>query len=72
MLGQSDDVLGTLPQRRYAKLKLAETMKKVLAKAARVDGGVEILIGGGNDADVDRDLAVASQAVEGRSIQHAQ
>jgi len=54
------------------KLKLAETMKKVLAKTPRRDSGVEILIGGGDDADIYGDLTVASQTVEGRSVQHAQ
>ena len=50
MLRQSNNVLGSLPQRSYAKLRLAETMKKVLAKTARRDGGIEILIGAGDDA----------------------
>src|SRR5271168_4502897 len=72
MFGQRDDVFGPLPQRGHAELKLAETMKKILAKAAGGDGSVEILVGGGNYTDVDRDFTVASQAVEGRTIQHAQ
>src|SRR5580704_10722106 len=72
VLGQGDDILGTLPQRRHAKLKLAETVKKILAKTAGAYGSVEILIGGGDDTDIDCDLAMASEAVEGRTIQHAQ
>ncbi len=47
-------------------------MEKILAKAARRNGGIKILIGGGDDADIDFDLAMAAQAVEGGSIQHAQ
>src|SRR5271163_3197542 len=47
-------------------------MKKILAKAAGGDGSVEILIGGGDYTHVDCDLTVASQAVEGRTIQHTQ
>src|SRR5271154_6525081 len=72
VLGQRDDVFRTLAQRRHAKLELAETMEKILAEAAGGDGGVEILVRRGDDPDVDCDLAVASQAVEGRSVEHAQ
>src|SRR5258708_1146832 len=72
MFGQSDDILRPLPQRRHAKLKLAETMKEILAKAALGHRGVEILIGGGDNAHIDFDLAVAAEAVEGISIQYAQ
>ena len=72
VLRQGDDVFGPLAQWRHAQLKLAETVEKILAKAAGLDGGVEILISGGDDADINLDFAVAAQAVEGISIQHAQ
>ena len=54
------------------KLKLAEAMEKILPKAARGHGGIEILIGGGDDADIDFDLAVTAQTVEWISIQNTQ
>ncbi len=72
VLGQSHDVLGTFAQRGHTKLKLAETMEKILAKSARLDCGIEILIGGSDDANIDFDFAVTTQAIERISIQNAQ
>ena len=60
MLGQGNDILGALAQRGHTQLKLAEPMEKILAKAAGGNGGIEILIGGGNDTDIDLDLAVTA------------
>src|ERR1700722_9952246 len=52
MFRQRNDVFGTFPQRRHAKLKLAEPMKQILAKAASSHSCIEILIGGGDNAYV--------------------
>ncbi len=72
MFSQGNDVFRTLAQRRNAELELAEAMKKILAKAAFFDRSFEILIGGGDDADIDFDFAVAAETVERLAIQHAQ
>ena len=72
MFGQSDNVFGALPQRGHAKLKLAETMEEILAKASCGNRGVEILVGGGDDAHVHFNLAMSTKAVEGISVEHAQ
>ncbi len=72
MFSQSDYVLRALPQRGHPKLKLAEPMEEILAEASRGHGGVEILIGGGDDTDVDLDFSMTAQAVKRISVQHAQ
>ncbi len=41
-------------------------------KRPSLDCGFEILVGGRDNADIDFDLAVAAQTVEGLAIQHAQ
>src|ERR1700722_20943467 len=70
--GQGNDVFGALAQRGNAKLELAETVKKILAESACFDHGFEILIGGRDNADIDMDLAVAAETVEGLAVEHAQ
>src|ERR1700722_4890175 len=72
MFRQSDNVFGSLPQRRHTELELPESMKKVLAKAARSYRSVEILIGSRDESHIHRDLAMPAQAVEGVAIEHAQ
>ena len=72
MFGERNDIFGTLAQRRNAKLKLSETMKEILAEAAFAHRGFEILVGGGNDADIHLDLAMPAETVEGLAIEHAQ
>jgi hypothetical protein len=72
MLGQGNDILGALAQGGHAQLKLAKPMEKILAKAAGGNGRIEILIGGGNDTDIDLNLAVTAEPVERISIQDTQ
>src|ERR1700689_1637750 len=47
-------------------------MEEILAEATCCDCGIETLIGGGDYTDIDCDLAMASEPVERRSVQHAQ
>src|SRR5690349_8302963 len=47
-------------------------MEEVLPEATVAYGCLEILIGGGNDANVHLNLAVTAQAVERLPIQHAE
>src|SRR5450755_4198597 len=72
MFGERNNILGTLPERRNPKLKLAETVEQVLAETAVLDRGFEILIRGGNNADVNLNLAMTAQTEERLAIQHAQ
>src|ERR1700747_991806 len=72
MLGESDDILRPLAQRRNPQLKLAEAVKQILAEAALAYCGLEVLVGCGDNPDVNLDFAMPTQAVERLSIQHAQ
>ena len=72
MLGECNDILGTLTQRRYAKLKLSQAMIKVVAKPSRRHRCFQILIRGGDDADVDLNFPMAPQPVKRISIQNPQ
>ena len=72
MFGEGDDILGALAQRRNAQLELSKAVEEVLTEAAFFDGGFEILVSGGDDADVDFNLAVTAETVEGLAIEHAQ
>ena len=71
MFGQRNYIFRTFAQWRNAQLKLSETMKKILAKSSSGDRRIQILVGGGNDAYIDLNFAVAAQAVKRISIQHA-
>ena len=51
---------------------MAEAVEEILAEAAILDRGFEILIGGGDDADIDVDLAVTAETVEGLAVEDAQ
>src|ERR1700722_12155767 len=72
MLGEGDNVFRALAQGRNAKLKLAKAVKEIAAETASLDCGFEILIGGGDDAHVDFNFAMAAEAVEGLPVENAQ
>ena len=63
MLGKGHDIFGPLAQWRDTKLELPKPVKEVLAEAAFPNGGFEVLVGGGHDADVNLDLPVSAEAV---------
>src|SRR5579864_5609163 len=72
MLGESDYIFGSLTQRRNPQLKLAETVKQILAEAALAHRGLKVLVGCGDNPDVNLDLAMSTQPVERLSIEDAQ
>ncbi len=47
-------------------------MKEILAEAAILDRSFEVLIGGGDNADVDFNFAVAAETIEGLAVEHTQ
>src|SRR3981081_3079790 len=47
-------------------------MKKISPKTADRDGGLEFLVGGSNDTNINFDLTVAAQAVKRLTVEHAQ
>ncbi len=72
MIGEGDDVLRPLSQRRNLQVKLAQSMVEVTAECARLDELLQRLIGGGNHLDIDIDLAIAAQPVVRCAVQNAQ
>ena len=72
MFRQRNNILRPLAQRRHAQLELAEAMKQILAEAAVLHCGFQILVGRGDDAHVNFDLAVPAQTVERLTVEHAQ
>ncbi len=49
---QRQDVLAPLAQRRHPHLHHVETVEEILAEAPRLDVGLEVPVGGGDDAHV--------------------
>src|ERR1700747_1319746 len=71
MLGERDDIFWPFAQRRNSQLKLAKAVKQILAEAALAHRGLKVLVGSGDNADVNLDLAMPTQTVERLSIKHA-
>src|SRR5205085_3100424 len=59
-------------QRRKPNRNDAQSIVEVLPEMARRRVGGEVAVGGGDDADVDLDLARAADALELLLLQHAQ
>src|SRR5882724_770637 len=70
--GQSFNVVRALAQGWDTQLELVEAVEKVAAEAAFLYSLFQIHIGGGDDANIDADLAAATEAVVGYAIEHAQ
>src|SRR5579871_5686416 len=72
MFSQGNNILGPLAQRRNPELELTEAMKEVLAESSLPYGSFQILVGCGNDANVNLDLAVSTETIERLTVEHAQ
>ena len=72
MFREGNNVLGTIAQRWNAKLELPEPVVEILTESTVFHRGFEILIGGGDNADVDLNLTVTAEPVEGLAVKHAQ
>src|SRR5579864_1518383 len=72
MFGESNDIFWSFAQRRNPQLELAEAVKQILAEAALAYCSLEVLVGCGDNTDVNLDLAMSTQTVERLSIKHAQ
>jgi hypothetical protein len=66
------EVFEALAQRREAQREHVEAVVEILAEAALGDRAGEVDVGGGEDADVDPDGAVAADGLEGALLQDAQ
>ena len=72
MPDQRRDVLAAIAQRRHADRNDAQTEVEILAEVALLDLLLEILVGRGDDADVDLDRPRRSEALDFPFLQHAQ
>jgi len=72
MLRQKRDVLRALAQVRQPQADDVQPVVEVLAESALPHALLEVLVRGRDHPDVDLDLLVAADAVEGAVGQHAQ
>ena len=66
------DVLGALAQRRQAQRHDVEAEEQVLAEQALLDQHAQILVGGGDDADIGLDRRAPADGGVFALLQHAQ
>ena len=71
-LGEQEHVLAPLAERRQIEAEHVEAIEEVRAEPALLDERLEVLVGGGDDAHVRRDLAVATDRAVGALLKHAQ
>jgi len=69
---QQHNVLAALAQSRQLQMKHAQTIEKILAQLALLDGGRWSTIGGGHNPHRYRDVGVAADAAYLAFFQHAQ
>ena len=72
MPGQHDDVVTALAQRRHGQFHDVEAVVQVGAEAILVDQGLEIVVAGGEDADIGREQAGAAERAVFAILQKAQ
>src|SRR6266699_2008503 len=72
VLDEQRQVLDPLAQRREHDRDDVQAVVEVLAEAPRLHLGLEVLVGGGEDADVDLERAVAAHPLELALLEHAQ
>jgi hypothetical protein len=72
VIDQRGDVFGALAQRRQRERVDVDAVIEILAKGAAAHHLIEIAMGGDDDADVYRDGAVASDALDLLFLEHAQ
>jgi hypothetical protein len=70
VLREHHDVGAALAQRRQRERQHRETVIQVLAEAPSVDRRLQILVGRGEDPDVDRLVACAAQPAHGPLLEH--
>src|SRR5258705_7536674 len=72
VLGEDGNLLGAIAERGDEDVDDVEAVVEVLAEASLGDGALQVLIGGGDDADVDLDVAAGAQAGELAILQDVQ
>jgi transcriptional regulator with GAF, ATPase, and Fis domain len=72
VLGEQRDVRAPLAQRGHGDRDRAEAVEEVLAEKALPHHGLEVPVGGGDDADVHLELGRAAEVAEGGGVEHAE
>ncbi|MNH31647.1 hypothetical protein D3C79_920310 [compost metagenome] len=72
MLEQHQNVIAAFTQRRNAQRRDVQAVVQVGAETALVGGLTQVFLGGGDDADVQRDLLVTAQTLDHALLQQTQ
>ena len=70
--GQRGDVARAIAQRRDLDLDHRQAIEQVFAEGPRLDVGEQVAVGGGHQADVDRDRAGRAHGAHLPRLDHAQ
>ena len=71
-VGERDDIVGPLAQGRHRDPYLVQAVVKVGAEPAQPHFAFQVGVGGGDDPDIDRNLASPAQTVVRATVQHTQ
>jgi len=69
---QQGDVLGAFPQRRHGQGQHIEAIVQVLAKALGAEAGLQVLVGRGDDPDIDGLRVAGADRADLAALQAAQ
>jgi hypothetical protein len=72
MLGEEQDVAPALPEGRGVHADDVDAVEEILAEALLLDLGLEVAVGRGDDARVERDLLVAADGAHHALLERAQ
>ena len=70
VIGQPDNLVLALPKRRHIKVDHIEPVIKVLPERPFPDSLLQIAVGGGHDADVDKDGVTAAEGLKLAVLEH--
>ena len=69
---QHRNIFPSFPQRRYLDRKNVEPIKEIAPKGARIDGRLQVTVGGGNDANIRPDGSSSTDTFEFMFLQNTQ
>src|SRR5882724_8239001 len=69
---QDGDILAPVAQRRNVELQSADPVVEILAEPALLNGGAQLAVGGGDEADVDGAVLDVAEAAEAFLFEHLQ
>ena len=71
-MGQFGDIFAAFPQRRQMNGHAPQAVEQVLAEPPLLDQGVQVLVRGGQDADLHGNALTAAQSLETPFLQQSQ